>query len=87
LSDAELASRLKDYISDAVEYAVHTYTIGERSADFNGDGFVDMFDALILSNHFGMQAEHPDWDSKVDLNFDGVINMYDALVFSKHFQT
>jgi hypothetical protein len=86
LSDAELASKLRDFISNAIEYAVNTYTTGAtKSADFNEDGLIDILDALILSSHLDLQTGHPDWDPRIDLNSDGIIDIYDALVFSEHF--
>lgn len=86
LSDAELASKLKNYVSSAVEYSVNIYTTGAtRSADINGDGVVDMSDALMLSSHFNMHTGYPGWDFRVDLNIDGAIDIRDALIFSEHF--
>lgn len=58
LSDTELASRLKTYVSDAVGYAVNIYTLGAvKSGDFNGDSTVDIYDAQMLANHFNMRTE------------------------------
>jgi hypothetical protein len=86
LSDTELASRLKAYVSDAVSYAVNIYTSGVmRSGDFNGDSTVDIYDAQILAIHFDMRTEDPAWDPKIDLDYNGEIDLYDALIFSGYY--
>ncbi len=49
--------------------------------DVNGDRTVDIFDAILLSTHFGHTKpwEHPDIDPNVDINSDGSIDIIDAV--------
>jgi PKD repeat protein len=53
--------------------------------DINGDGVVDIYDALKLSAAFGSKPGDPNWDSRADINGDNVIDIYDALRLSAHF--
>lgn len=65
--------------------------------DCNGDGVVDIYDAMYLSNR--MNKKHPNypwmsdppaswftWSSmEADLNADGIIDIYDSILLSNHF--
>ena len=46
----------------------------EKTADLNGDGFVNILDLVILANAFGKDSP--------DLNADGVVNILDLVVIS-----
>lgn len=53
--------------------------------DINGDGVVDIFDAILLSAAFGSTPSAPNWNPKADLNGDDIVDIFDAIVFSSHF--
>lgn len=53
--------------------------------DINGDGVVDIFDAILLSAAFGSTPSAPNWNSRADLNEDNIVDIFDAIVFSSHF--
>jgi hypothetical protein len=77
---------LSSYVSDAVNYAVNSYSLGlARTADFNGDGRVNILDVLILANHFNLRANDPGWDAKIDLNDDGRIDICDDIILAENY--
>ena len=47
--------------------------------DFNHDGNIDIFDAILLSNNFNTS------NTLTDLNYDGLTNLDDALLFIQAF--
>jgi len=51
--------------------------------DINGDGTVDLFDAVLLCNAYGSREGDPEWNPEADLAPDwGIINLYDAVALS-----
>jgi hypothetical protein len=55
------------------------------SGDINGDGTVDIFDAIILSTAFGSKPNQPNWNPNADLDNSGEIDIFDAIILSTHF--
>lgn len=53
--------------------------------DINVDGVVDLFDATLVSAHFGLNEGEPDWDAKVDINGDGTIDIFDVIAVAQKF--
>lgn len=53
--------------------------------DINGDGAVDILDAIQLGNAFNSKPGDPNWNSKADLNHDNEVNILDAIMFGNHF--
>jgi hypothetical protein len=53
--------------------------------DINGDGIVDLFDALLLAQHFGSKQSDTTWDPNVDMNNDGEIDIFDFLVLASNY--
>ena len=62
--------------------------------DINGDGTVNILDAILLSNAFGSHGPNydypgefasPNWNPNADLNVDGVVNILDAILLSNNF--
>jgi len=53
--------------------------------DFNGDGFVDIYDAILLSNAFGTVPGDPRWNADCDLNGSGSIDIFDAILLAGNF--
>jgi hypothetical protein len=51
-------------------------------ADVNGDGSVDLFDALLMAQHFGSKEGELDWDPSVDLNGDAQVDIYDFIILA-----
>lgn len=53
--------------------------------DVNGDGTVDIYDAILLAGHFNQTPINPLWNANVDINGDNVIDIYDAIILAGHF--
>jgi DNA-binding protein Fis len=53
--------------------------------DINGDGVVDIYDAILLANAYGSIPGNPRWNPKADLNGDNVVDIYDAIILAKHY--
>jgi thermitase len=53
--------------------------------DINGDGKVNILDAIVLSNSFLATANSPNWNPNADINGDGTVNILDAIIMGNHF--
>lgn len=53
--------------------------------DINGDGKVDILDAIMLGDFFFTTPSSPNWNPNADLNGDGVVNILDAIILASHF--
>ncbi|MEM3578289.1 MAG: CARDB domain-containing protein [Candidatus Bathyarchaeia archaeon] len=53
--------------------------------DINGDGTVDIYDAILLSTSFGAKQGDPNWNPNADLDNTGEIDIFDAIILSTHF--
>ena len=53
--------------------------------DINGDGSVDIYDAILLSGAFGSSPGSPNWNPNADINGDGIVDIYDAIIMSGSF--
>jgi len=55
------------------------------SGDINGDGTVDIYDAIRLSGAFNSSPGMRKWNANADINCDGTVDIYDAILLSGHF--
>ncbi|MEM3578294.1 MAG: NosD domain-containing protein [Candidatus Bathyarchaeia archaeon] len=53
--------------------------------DVNGDGTVDIYDAILLSTSFGAKQGDPNWNPNADLDNTGEIDIFDAIILSTHY--
>ena len=53
--------------------------------DVNGDGVVDVYDALLVRAAFGSKPGDPNWNPEADLNQDEIIDVYDGLIVRMNF--
>lgn len=53
--------------------------------DLNGDGSVDIFDALILASAYNSNPSSPNWNPNADLNGDGRVDLFDALLMASNY--
>jgi hypothetical protein len=53
--------------------------------DLNGDGTVDISDAIILSAAFDSTPGAPNWNPAADLNGDGTVDILDAIMLAAAF--
>jgi large repetitive protein len=53
--------------------------------DINGDGVVDIFDAILLANAFNAVPASPRWNPNADIKTDDLIDIFDAIILANHF--
>jgi hypothetical protein len=53
--------------------------------DLNGNGIVDIYDAIMLGNVFNSQPSSPNWNANADMNNDGIVDIYDAIILVRRF--
>jgi hypothetical protein len=53
--------------------------------DINGDGIVDIYDAIRLAVAFGSEPDDPNWNPNADINGDEIVDIYDAIILAIHF--
>ena len=75
-----------------VAYNVTVYS--KLIGDINGDGVVNILDAILLGDAFGSHGPNydyagepasPNWNPNADLNGDGVVNILDAIILADNF--
>ena len=57
----------------------------ELIGDVNGDGDVDILDAIAIGIVWGLNSTSPRWNPDADLNKDGNISILDYIVLGLHF--
>jgi len=69
--------------------ADHNFTGGVVTVtipgDINGDGTVDIYDAILLAGTFNSNPSSPNWNANADINGDGIVDIYDAIILAAHF--
>ena len=55
------------------------------TADINGDGTVDILDAILLANAYGTTPGMPNWNPRADLNGDNLVDIFDAITLAANF--
>lgn len=53
--------------------------------DLNGDGTVDIYDALLAAAAFYSHPGDPNWNPDADLNGDGIVDIYDVIILAGNF--
>jgi parallel beta-helix repeat protein len=53
--------------------------------DINGDGTVNILDAITLGNAFLATPGSSNWNPNADINGDNVVNILDAIILANHF--
>jgi outer membrane protein assembly factor BamB len=56
--------------------------------DLNGDGMVNILDAILFANHFYETPSMPGWNhggANADINGDNVVDILDAIILARHF--
>jgi outer membrane protein assembly factor BamB len=56
-----------------------------KVGDVNGDGQVDIFDAILLANAFSSTPASPNWNSNADMNSDRIVDIFDAILLANNF--
>jgi PKD repeat protein len=58
---------------------------GGLAGDINGDGVVDIYDAIVLASAFNSTPSSPNWNPNADINHDGSVDIYDAIILASNF--
>ena len=58
---------------------------GFDSVDVNGDGTVDIYDAILLSGAYNSTPGSTRWDPNADINGDFTVDIYDAIILAGHY--
>jgi PKD repeat protein len=74
------ASGFKGYISNIIMVKV-SGVLG----DINGDGVVDIYDAILLSSAYNSVPASPNWNPNADINSDNIVDIYDAIILATHY--
>lgn len=53
--------------------------------DVNGDGNVDVYDAMAASTAFGSHPGDPNWNDAADVNGDGTVDIFDVILMARNF--
>ena len=53
--------------------------------DINGDGTVDIYDAIMFAGAFNATPGKPNWNPNADIYGDGIVDIYDAIILAGHF--
>jgi PKD repeat protein len=53
--------------------------------DVNGDGMVDIYDAIVVANALGSYPGNGRWNAAADVNEDGIVDIYDAITLVSNF--
>ncbi len=53
--------------------------------DVNGDGIVDIYDAIILAGAYNSKPGDPNWNPNTDINNDGIVDIYDAIILAGNY--
>jgi len=84
------AGGISDFSFDII-FSAKQYILG----DINGDGVVNIFDAILLARAYNSHCANydyqgepasPNWNPNADLNNDGVIDIYDSIILSQSMQ-
>jgi len=52
--------------------------------DVNGDGFVDVLDAVLLAGAAGANPTWPNWNPNADIDNDQIVDLFDAVILASH---
>jgi parallel beta-helix repeat protein len=55
------------------------------AGDVNGDGSVDIYDAIALANAYSATPTSLNWNGNADINGDNIVDIYDAITLSNNY--
>lgn len=53
--------------------------------DVNGDGIVDIFDAILLASAYGSTPSDTSWNPNADINNDEIVDIFDAIILASNY--
>jgi hypothetical protein len=72
-------------MTDAQKSSLQMVQYTPIPGDINGDGTVDIYDAILLSAAFNSMPGSKNWNPYADVNGDGIVDIYDAIILSAYF--
>jgi hypothetical protein len=76
------AEMLMNEVYDDAFPLLLSFAEAARVHDINGDGIIDIYDAVLLANAYDSTPSSPNWNPNADINGDGFVNIYDALLIA-----
>jgi len=55
------------------------------AGDANGDGVVDIYDAIALANAYSAVPTSQNWNANADINSDSIVDIYDAIILANNY--
>ena len=55
------------------------------AGDVNGDGVVDIYDAIALANAYSAVPTSQNWNANADINSDSIVDIYDAIILANNY--
>ncbi len=84
-----IVKAVADTVPGETETIDNTYVDGVVKVvipgDIDGNGIVDIYDAIRLANAFGSEPSDDDWNPNADINNDAIIDIYDAILLANHY--
>jgi hypothetical protein len=71
--------------TDTTDNSIMTSIIVSFPGDVDGNGSVDIFDALILASTFNSVPSDPKWIANADIDCDGFVGLYDAILLAGNY--
>jgi len=75
----------QDILHTTVDGMVSAGTSAAVPGDVNGDGTVDIYDAILLSGAYSSNPSSPNWNPDADINGDQSVDIYDAIILAGHY--
>ncbi|MGC9308944.1 MAG: dockerin type I domain-containing protein [Thermoplasmatota archaeon] len=60
------------------------FLLTDTLGDINHDGRINVFDLVLVGQHWMETPTSPHWNPEIDLNFDGIINIFDLVILSQN---
>jgi len=88
VNESLVGIQVNDTLKPLIFRTVFIYQVQQPpvlEGDLNGDGYVDIFDAVKVALAFGSQYGDPNYDLIADVNKDGIVDIFDMVVVAIHY--
>jgi len=88
VNESLVGIQVNDTLKPLIFRTVFIYQVQQPpvlEGDLNGDGYVDIFDAVKVAIAFGSQYGDPNYDLIADINKDGIVDIFDMVVVAIHY--
>jgi len=88
VNESLVGIQVNDTLNPLIFRTVFIYQVQQTpvlEGDLNGDGYVDIFDAVKVAIAFGSQYGDPNYDLIADINKDGIVDIFDMVVVAIHY--